>query len=707
MRVGVLFRAVDQFTGPLQRMVRSAQSLRGVANVARDVQQSVGERMAQAGQSFLAFEAARRSLAALAEPAVRVEDALAAAQTVWAPAAGGMQESLVELRTAARDWSAAHVASTEDFIRAAYEMGSAGLNSRQAIEGTRAALGLATATFGDNRDAANLLAVTYNTLGNKVAAPAEEFERISNVLAKTQALFQIANLQQLGEGLKYAIPAAKATGQQLEEVAASVGLLNTLGLQGSMAGTAYAQFLQKLEASGSKLNIHWARTASGSVDVMWALDRIRAKYGDLQRATVTNKELLRSAFGDEGFRALVLLSGATDQYRTSLAGVRSAAGTVAQALGAIESTTSSQWKILSNRIENLREGMARRLLPVLERVGHWAKEAVAAMQRWADANPAIASVLGGLGALVAVTTALGAVTNLVRVAFSFAFGGWVKAAVLGLWSAMTWLLASLGAAATALWSALVPAFSALVVGVKAAGTALLVMARSAVLAGMAFLATPVGWLTAALVALGSALAYVASNWNELTAQSNTFAEISPQLASRIREDAAFRSRELRDALGGNVQKQQMLSAAMGDVFTAEFWTNANRQRAQQTQTAELRAAGLDAGPLATPQSAGPVAPDAAMIQLNGLLGLVERDTAGSSMPALPGLPTPESLGAPVLPPPLPGAPAGTASPDTRQPNQRTIGTLNLSVTVNEAQDEERLVNAVLRRFEEALAMGAA
>jgi len=80
--------------------------------------------------------------------------------------------------SAANFESSLHKQSAEEFLQASYQMSSAGLNDIQAIEGTRKALALATATMGDSTEAANLLALSYNNFADQNADVAKEMSRL-------------------------------------------------------------------------------------------------------------------------------------------------------------------------------------------------------------------------------------------------------------------------------------------------------------------------------------------------------------------------------------------------------------------------------------------------------------------------------------------------------------------------------------------------
>lgn len=156
---------------------------------------------------------------------------------------GNVKKTYAEMELAALDWAAGitkgsnlATAKAYEYADASYAMLSAGLAAKQAIAGTAQSLILAKGTKGDAATAGNLLAVMYNNMGNKAGNVTAEMTRLSDIVAKTQGQFQIANLGQLYEGMKYGIPIAKQYGMSVAQLATTIGQLNTAGLQGSMAG---------------------------------------------------------------------------------------------------------------------------------------------------------------------------------------------------------------------------------------------------------------------------------------------------------------------------------------------------------------------------------------------------------------------------------------------------------------------------------------
>lgn len=407
-RLGVLVQAIDNLTGPARRMVGSITDLNTAADRARAMT-DFGTRMSVSGAMVQgAAETMRNSISGLVDPLLKVQDAAAPLQTVITSTMGSVEKSMKAATDAAMDWSKVHKASASEFIQTSYLMAGAGLNDVQAIEGTKAALAMATATMGDNASAANLLAVVYNNMGDKTKDVKQEMGRLADVLTGAQAYFQYANMDALNESLKYAIPTALQARMSLEQLNAVLGQLNNDGMQGSMAGTAFTAAMAQMQKASNDLGFTIAKTADGGVDFIGTLDNITAKYGDLSRASPKVQMAFQQAFGIEGQRAILLLQNQTKDMSKALDGLKNSAGAAGAAQTTMEATASAQMQILKNNIDAVKMELAAQLLPLLQDVVPKIKEIVTQFAGWAKGHPdliktaaLIAVIAAGLLTLVA------------------------------------------------------------------------------------------------------------------------------------------------------------------------------------------------------------------------------------------------------------------------------------------------------------------
>jgi len=263
------------------------------------------------------------------QKAAGLESAMAAVNSVLNEqnAIGGdVAQTYKAIEKASLQWSAgvvpgskAATAESKKFGQATYGMISAGLEAADAINATGQALILAKATMGDAGDAGNLLGVMYNNLGG-------DLTDLSDIVAATQGAFQIANLGQLNEGLKYGIPAAKQYRIETAQLATSVGALNSAGLQGSMAGTAFVSMMNNLSKASSSLNFDISYNDQGGVDVIKTLENIQGKMGPLDQLSQQSSDALTAAFGSEGVRAVTLLGSDLEKLKSQYEGVANSQG---------------------------------------------------------------------------------------------------------------------------------------------------------------------------------------------------------------------------------------------------------------------------------------------------------------------------------------------------------------------------------------------
>ena len=177
----------------------------------------------------------------------------------------------------AREFSRRGLASDEEIIEIQYALHSASFDEAEATAAVERVHKLAKVTRGASGQVGEVFATTINNMGEGMAGTIEQkMDRVANVLAKTQFKFQIRDFGQLGEGLKYASSSAIASNVSLEQTAATIGQLNSAGLQGAMAGTSFSAMLRELGDATGDFQFKIARTAEGELDLIGTLENLRA-----------------------------------------------------------------------------------------------------------------------------------------------------------------------------------------------------------------------------------------------------------------------------------------------------------------------------------------------------------------------------------------------------------------------------------------------
>jgi len=184
------------------------------------------------------------------------------------------------------------------------ELGRAGFDPESINAMTDSVLSLARASGTEASQAAAILSTTVRQFG----LDASDAAHVADVLTHA-ANSTLNTVGDLGEAMKFAAPAATALGISLEETTAAVAMLGNIGVQGTMAGTAFRR-LAALTASESKkmeeaFGFAW-QTGAGEMRPL--LDNLEDLGKSLNRMSGPDRMgKLKDAFGLLGITGAVAL----------------------------------------------------------------------------------------------------------------------------------------------------------------------------------------------------------------------------------------------------------------------------------------------------------------------------------------------------------------------------------------------------------------
>ena len=415
-------RAARGYGIELGDVVREHDRL-GRALARTESQQRAGEGKQGAGARFGALRTRLLGLAGAAYGAGRmVGAAMDRAEqgrylgTVINPADGDRDAGVARARarTHARAFARDSLATEQEVLEIEYALSSAGLGETVARAGTEFVHKLAKVTRGAPEQVGEIVGVTFNTMAGGLEGTAEEkMQRIGDVLAKTQFKFQIRDFGQLGESLKYASAHAVSAKVSLEQTAATIGVLNTAGLQGSMAGTAFGAVLRNLTKASDELGFEVVRDDAGALDLIATLGSVKEALADYD--IDERNDLLQELFGDEGKRGAVPLLDMLDQLKTGVAEVSAAAGSGlvdAEYLRFLDSA-SGQWTMLKQNVAQVGAVFGGVLLPAVNavvapmaRVAGWVASGIERYQVLGQALGAVGGAIAAVGFVLTGATAL-------------------------------------------------------------------------------------------------------------------------------------------------------------------------------------------------------------------------------------------------------------------------------------------------------------
>lgn len=530
-RVKVAFDSSEFRAGLSDAQKAYDKAFRGMSSAVGDFQSHGALAMQTATQLSLIAASTEQyrgriqaALSAPSEMAADLESALAAASTVVTPELsidGDYARTMEALRAQALAWgdgtaegASVATASAAEYASTTYSMLSAGLQAEAAMNATSQAMILAKGTMGDTRDAADLLAMAYNTMGDKAKDSGEVLQGMADIVAKTQAAFQIANLNQLSEGLKYAIPTAQRFRIEWAEISTIIGQLNTSGLTGSQAGTSFASMMAQMLKASQSLGFDIAYDEDGGMSVIGTLRNIQEEFGNISDLAPDVQMAFDTAFGQEGSRALTLLSTALDSLSSNYEAVADSEGqaelmasrmsdTYAEKLAEMNNARSAMQARLgvsSNNIRgvfaDIRTSLYNTASAFLDTdiggfVGSIASGAMMAADGLLGIGGSALNVAAQLATFVAMAQQAGGVMGLLR------SGGQM---VVSLFSGIGGIITGLGSTILGVVSKIVPAVAA---AGKAIGTAM----YSAL--------GPVGVVIAIIAAVASAAYLVYKNWDAI------------------------------------------------------------------------------------------------------------------------------------------------------------------------------------------------
>lgn len=291
--LSVIFKAIDQMTTPINKMVGGFKKIRQRAkNANEDLKKlnqsfiSVGKGMTSIGKSLsLKVTAPIIGFGALSiKSAMRFQEAMnmvgAVTKTTGLPAFQMLENQAKELgRTTT--FTAVQTAEAMKFL------GMAGMDATEIMGAIPKVLQLAAAAQLDLGSSADIVTNIMRGMGLET----EDLAHVNDVLINATTGANV-DLRMLGEAFKYAGPIAKGAGLDIETTTALIAKMGDAGIQGSMAGTALRGMLLRLQnpaknvsgvikalaAEMAKSDVESERAASkGMFDLVGMIEQLEKK----------------------------------------------------------------------------------------------------------------------------------------------------------------------------------------------------------------------------------------------------------------------------------------------------------------------------------------------------------------------------------------------------------------------------------------------
>lgn len=323
---------------------------------------------------------------------------------------------------ATTEFSASESASALNYLA------MAGFDAKSAVSALPGVVNLATAAQIDLASATDIASDSLGAFGLMSKDPLElgkNLSRVNDVLAKTTTTSN-TNMEQLFETIKQAGPVATSAGASLETFAAIAGQLANAGIKGSQAGTTMKNMFLSLSAPSTtgakaleKLGVTTVDSAGNMLDITNIIGQLQNSLdglGSAERADVLNK-----IFGK------IPIAGVNVLLKTGAKGIKDYTTQLENATGASTKMSDTMRDTLQGRFKSLMSVIESVKISIFSLNSGPLNDVVDRMTNWVRVNKdLIASKIGGF--LKFLIDNLGTIVT------------WVKRIAIGL--AVFWTLAT-------------------------------------------------------------------------------------------------------------------------------------------------------------------------------------------------------------------------------------------------------------------------
>lgn len=422
--LGYTFTAKDLASGTIQRLRQSFTDLDKTSDeVANNLKSKLGKDMAK-GAATGAIGAGSIALVNRAGQAYATyEEALAGAAMMT----GTTKDRMDALSDSIRKTNFDGLYTSKEAADAVAELGSAGLDAKQAMIALKPTMDLATVSMGRMG-----LADAANVGTTVLAAFGEETEKLTLrnaqlVVAAKETKFGFKDFE---TALRHAAPMANTAGQSFESMIAYLGMMRDIGNDASTSATAYKEALSALTTKSRtqqmfmQIGVKIFDESTGKVRDMAAIMRdtipIVEKMTDKERIF-----FIKQALGSRGMK---IYSGTVNAYNKALkegkveqgdwigrhtdlvSKLKSGQGEMSAQLDVYRSTSAYQRKEISKMWDEFKVSMGQSFLPAIMPVLRGLRSFTRSIVDLANKNPELGRFIGKLmafgGAALVVVGAL-------------------------------------------------------------------------------------------------------------------------------------------------------------------------------------------------------------------------------------------------------------------------------------------------------------
>lgn len=230
--------------------------------------------------------------------------------------AGATADELEQLTNQAIDLGASTTFSASEVASGMENLASAGFTTQEIMDAMPGLLNLAASSGADLARSSEIAASAIRGFGLEANSSAHIADVFAEASARTNA-----QVEDMGEAMKYIAPVANTMGLSIEEVAAAIGIMSDAGIKGEQAGTTLRGALVRLTKPTSKMQAVMDDLGISFYDNEGKMKSLAEMVSMLQEATagLTEEEeqyALTTIFGTESLSGMTaLISRGSDDLR--------------------------------------------------------------------------------------------------------------------------------------------------------------------------------------------------------------------------------------------------------------------------------------------------------------------------------------------------------------------------------------------------------
>lgn len=326
-----------------------------------------------------------------------------------AAVSGATGDDFKKLRDKAEELGATTKFSATEAADGMQFLAMAGFKTNDILKSMPGMLNLAAAGALDLGQAADITSNIMSGFGIE----SSKSTHIADVLAASAANAN-TNVSQMGEAMKYLAPAAKSMGWSMEESAAAVMTLGNAGIQGTLAGQAFATSLTRLAKDPTKkmkkamdeLNFSFfdaKGTMKSLPDIIAGMQKNMSGWTDQQKAAT-----ITTIFGAEAYKHwAVLLDAGSGTLSKNTKMLEKADGASEKMAKTMSNNAKGGIKTLLSALENLSIKLSDILLPYLNKMVAKLTEWTRAFANLSPAAQKVILVIAGIAAAIGPVLVIG------------------------------------------------------------------------------------------------------------------------------------------------------------------------------------------------------------------------------------------------------------------------------------------------------------